>query len=88
MFEDASNAGLDPAGRVKQHIGRGDHGSDVRLWQHLLNVVDKAQLHVDGTFGKKTELATIKWQKAHHKKPDGTVWPETVQELEKAVARL
>lgn len=73
---------------VRMEFGIGDKGSDVRLWQHLLNVVDKAGLKVDGEFGAKTVRATVEWQRAHQVKPDGTVYLGTIRTLERKVAAL
>lgn len=69
-------------------FGIGDKGSDVRLWQHVLNIVDKAGLKVDGRFGPATVRATVTWQEHHGWKPDGTVYPATIHQLEKAIAKL
>lgn len=77
-----------PAKLDKPDLGLGDRGHDVRLWQHLLNVVDKANLRVDGHFGAATDEATKKWQRAHGKKPDGTVWPDVIHNLEQKVLAL
>lgn len=75
-------------GKVRFILTFGDRGTDVRLWQRLLNIVDKAQLPVDGIFGRKTERATKAWQAAHHRIPDGSVRLEAIRELEKKVAKL
>lgn len=78
----------DDNGKVRFILTLGDKGSDVRLWQKLLNIVDKAHLTVDGEFGKSTEKATMKWQKAHHRIPDGSVRLAAIRELEQKIAKL
>lgn len=75
-------------GKVRFILTLGDKGSDVKLWQKLLNIVDKAHLKVDGEFGRSTEKATIKWQKAHKRIPDGSVRLVAIRELEEKVAAL
>jgi hypothetical protein len=69
-------------------LERGDKGADVRLWQTLLNIVDKADIAVDGHFGLGTHEATVKWQKAHGRKADGSVTLEAMHTLEQKIAKL
>lgn len=52
-------------------IRRGSHGSVVREWQAICEVV------ADGAFGPLTEAATKEWQSCHGLKADGIVGPLT-----------
>lgn|GEM_PF-2368114 len=65
----------------------GDKGDYVKKLQKLLNLIDDANLKVDGIFGTKTDNAVRAFQKFFRlKKVDGIVGPETwakLLELEK-----
>lgn len=55
----------------KVTIRLGSKGPVVAEWQSFLGIIS------DGDFGKKTETATINWQKSHNLVPDGVVGPKT-----------
>lgn len=54
-----------------RQIKRGDTGKAVKIWQVIVGAT------VDGDFGTKTELATIKFQKEQGLTPDGVVGSKT-----------
>lgn len=65
-------------------VGGGDHGT---VWlQGALNVLDKAGLTVDGSYGRRTKMAVITFQTAHGLTPDGLTGPLTEAALEKELA--
>lgn len=87
-YSDASTGDGGKPKNVRFILERGDRGSDVRLWQRMLNIVDKAKIDVDGRFGAETVKATVRWQKAHDREPDGSVSLKTMRSLEQAIAKL
>jgi peptidoglycan hydrolase-like protein with peptidoglycan-binding domain len=70
----------------KDTLDRGDSGADVRMLQRQLNVILDEDLDEDGEFGSLTEKAVKKFQQEHDHKPDGTVGPKQLREIEKLFA--
>lgn len=85
---DGGSNGDNGTPRARFTLEVGDKGADVRLWQRMLNVVDKAGLSVDGRFDADTVTATRRWQRAHDRDPDGSVSLKTLRTLEKQIAKL
>ena len=55
----------------------GSKGEDVRTLQKMLNLVDDADLKVDGDFGKDTQSAVRSFQSNNGLKVDGIAGPAT-----------
>ena len=62
-------------------IRRGAEGDLVEELQAILNAKYGAELEVDGSFGKATEMAVRAFQKAHGLTADGVVGPKTWKAL-------
>ncbi len=65
-----------PASTAGPVLRRGDRGSAVRTWQRRLNQIG-FPTGVDGIFGRATEAATRRLQRARNVKVDGIVGPTT-----------
>ena len=63
-------------------IKKGSKGGDVKTLQTMLNVIDNANLDVDGIFGSGTQSAVKKFQRANGLSADGIVGPKTWAVLE------
>jgi lysozyme family protein len=61
---------------------------DTRWVQLALNMVDKANLDVDGAYGAKTAAAVVKFQRAHGLYVDGKAGTETCIALDAALHRV
>ena len=60
-----------PLSILRSVLHVGSQGYFVRVWQSIIKVT------VDGIFGRKTDIATRNWQKAHGLVADGIVGPKT-----------
>jgi N-acetyl-anhydromuramyl-L-alanine amidase AmpD len=82
-----------PDGRLRNHengygtknplLEEGSRGEDVKRLQKILNAAGFGPLEEDGVFGRKTERALQKFQKANKCDVDGIAGPETWRALNK-----
>jgi peptidoglycan hydrolase-like protein with peptidoglycan-binding domain len=87
-FEGRGGDGGDGGDEEEPVLARGDSGPAVEKWQKDLNRwlaaerPERAQLVVDGIFGRRTERATRSFQKAMNLTVDGIVGPQTRAAME------
>lgn len=66
---------------VNMNLRKGDSGDEVKQLQKLLNILNDADLELDGKYGSLTEQAVKDFQTKYEIKIDGIVGPETSAKL-------
>lgn len=63
-------------------LKKGDNGSGVKQYQHILNLIDNANLNTDGDFGNLTETAVKSFQRKNGLTQTGIIDKDTISAIE------